>query len=117
MVLVSSPFSKLLSAFPDLFIFSQVSFSRFIDAKNGNRKENFARFAEVRQKVADYLICSKDFDIITAIELDDRSHQPEKDKNRDALLTEAGIPTLRRYLKDLPSKTDMQNTVYELKGF
>ena len=100
-----------------MIILAQVSFSQFLEAKGGTRKEDFSRFAEVRQKVADFLVCSKGLDIIACVELDDRSHNKEKDKARDAFLAEAGIHTIRWNVKNQPSKLEIQKAIGELEYF
>ncbi|MCA9457798.1 MAG: DUF2726 domain-containing protein [Nitrospira sp.] len=92
----------LSEAVPDLLILPQVAFSRFLETQGGNDKENFSLFATARQKVVDYLICDKSFNIICAIELDDRTHNRHKDSKRDAILKESGITCLRFKVNNSP---------------
>lgn len=81
----------------DFVILPQVAFSQFLQVKGGNQKDNFREFARVRQKVADFLICRKDFTIVALIELDDKSHagKEEKDQERDRVVKESGIRVFR----------------------
>lgn len=81
----------------DFIVLPQVAFSAFLRTEGGSEKENFREFARMRQKVADFLICRKDFSIVALIELDDKSHvgKEEKDKERDTVVKEAGIRVFR----------------------
>ncbi|MGK5013623.1 DUF559 domain-containing protein [Janthinobacterium sp. HLS12-2] len=49
------------------------------------------------RKVADFVLCSQQLNVIAIIELDDRSHagRERHDKERDAMLRLAGYVTLR----------------------
>lgn len=78
-------------------VLPQVAFSQFLLVKGGSEKDNFREFARMRQKVADFLICRKDFTIVALIELDDRSHigKEARDKERDRVVKEAGIRVFR----------------------
>lgn len=58
-------------------------------------KSGYANFLRVAQKRIDYGIATPDFDLVAIIELDDRSHNRQKDESRDALVASAGIPTIR----------------------
>lgn len=89
----------------------QVSFSRFLWTKDGSL------WASVRQKVADYVITDKAFIPHTIIELDDRSHNAERDQERDNLLKSAGLRVIRWNVKNLPDaqkiKSEIEEHTYE----
>ncbi|MDC7700373.1 DUF2726 domain-containing protein [Vogesella indigofera] len=78
-------------------VLPQVAFSAFLFVSGGDSKSDFRRFATMRQKVADFLIVRNDFSIVALIELDDRSHENKKeaDRQRDAVIKEAGIRVFR----------------------
>lgn len=99
---------RLLKAFPDKLILPQVSFSRFLYAKGKSKKANFSKFSRVRQKVADYVICDKAFNVLGIIELDDTSHNLEKDRQRDNFLNEAGIRVFRFNVAQIPDTEKLQ---------
>lgn len=82
---------RLLEAFPDAVVLAQVSFSALITARAKAVRNRFDR------KVADFVLCTRAFEVIAVIELDDRSHKGKEvaDKARDSLLTEAGYRVLR----------------------
>ncbi len=92
-------------------VLPQVAFSRFLYTTGGNNKENWSKFSIARQKVIDYLICKKNFEIMAAIELDDSSHKAEKDKQRDNILTEAGIKIVRWNVKKMPDEQEIISTL------
>ncbi|QPJ62298.1 MAG: DUF2726 domain-containing protein [Candidatus Nitronauta litoralis] len=103
----------LVRAVPDLLILPQVAFSQFIGTRGGDSKENFALFGTARQKVVDFLICDKAFNIICAIELDDKSHENkgEEDFKRDEILRESGINCLRFKVGHLPAIAEIKETI------
>lgn len=106
---------KLIKALPEYIILAQVGFSGFLYTKDGRSKENYIKFNNVKQKRADFIICDKNFEIIAAIEIDDSSHDKEKDEKRDIALLEAGITTIRWNVRKLPREEEIRNTVNRLK--
>jgi hypothetical protein len=94
---------RLAEALPDHIVLAQVAFSRFLKASGGSKKENWSKFGTIRQKVADYVICKKDFSIEAVIELDDSSHNKFNDEKRDETLKQAGINSIRWNVKNLPN--------------
>lgn len=82
----------LVKACPShLIVLCQVSFNSMITTRNIARRNEFNRAA------CDYCLCDKDFNPVLIIELDDRSHiyNKERDFKRDTLLNSAGIPVVR----------------------
>ena len=69
----------------------QVSFGALLMAKTRAVRNTFDR------KIADFVVCTKAFDVLAAVELDDSSHRGNeaKDARRDALLKAAGYRVLR----------------------
>lgn len=104
---------RLIKAVPELIVLPQVAFSRFLDARGGTQKNNFALFGTVRQKVADYLICDESFSIICIIELDDKRHNKEKDEIRDANLKSSGISSIRLKVNQRISLEALKDLIYE----
>ncbi|HYN53560.1 MAG TPA: DUF2726 domain-containing protein [Methylotenera sp.] len=94
----------------DKIVMCQVAFSSFLKAER-NSKEGFAKFATARQKVADFVICNKDFSIFAIIEIDDSTHNTDKDSRRDAITGEAGIKTYRYQARKLPSVDEMKKEI------
>ena len=56
---------------------------------------------------ADFVVCSKDSTVLAVIELDDASHETDRQKARDAkkdrALNSAGIRLLRWSVRDIPN--------------
>ncbi len=102
---------KLQKALPNHVVLAQVSFSRFLYTKGATAKDNFWQFARGRQKVADFVICDKNFYIVAIVELDDNSHSTEKDKIRDAILKEAKLHIIRWNVRKLPTEEEIQKTI------
>ena len=84
-------FSVLSSALPECVVLAQVSFSALVTAEGWQSRNRFNR------KVADFVLCSKQMNVIAVIELDDRSHigREHQDRERDAMLKQAGYTTIR----------------------
>lgn len=96
---------RLIEALPECVILPQVTFSRFLrPAGRGlGMAHRRALQNQVAQKTVDYLVCLKDFTVVAAVELDDRSHSTDRDRRRDELLLVANIPVIRASVKDMPS--------------
>lgn len=108
-------FRRLIKALPDHFVFPQVAFSQFLYTAGGDQKENFGTMATVKQKVADFIVCSQRFQMVAVIELDDASHNPEKDAKRDAVLKEAGLKPVRWHVSNKPDTARIRWDVLGLK--
>lgn len=103
---------KLLKTFPDKTILSQVDMKQIVEAK-GNQKNRQLGHNKINQKSIDFLICNKDFTIITAIELDDSTHnnftQRKRDDDKNFALSSAGIKLIR--LRDIPTESELQKHI------
>ena len=81
----------LQTALPECTVLAQVAFSALVTAKGWANRNRFDR------KVADFVLCSHQLNVIAIIELDDSSHagRERQDQERDAMLRLAGYVTLR----------------------
>ena len=84
-------YQLLQTALPECTVLAQVAFSALVTAKGWENRNRFDR------KVADFVLCSQQLNVIAVIELDDRSHagREREDKERDTMLRLAGYVTLR----------------------
>ncbi|TEU28638.1 DUF2726 domain-containing protein [Alkanindiges illinoisensis] len=100
-------FAVLQQAMPRAYIFPQVSFSAILTTKGFYTRSQFNR------KIADFVLCDQDLEIVAIIELDDRSHQgrEQQDAARDAMLHEAGYAVLR--YTQIPSAGQLQKDLYK----
>lgn len=102
---------KLSKAYEgEKIILSQVAFSSFIGA-TGTGKNRNSKFYKARQKVADFVICNKDFSVHAIVEVDDKTHNVLKDAARDLITEEAGIRTFRVEAKALPSIEELKAAI------
>src|SRR6202140_4282061 len=73
-----------------------------------------------RQLVADFVVCARDFTAVAVIELDDRSHrrnaQRERDQRKDRFLQAAGIKVIRVAVSDIPSEAALKALVAATPG-
>ena len=98
----------LQTALPECTVLAQVAFSALVTAKGWANRNRFDR------KVADFVLCSQQLNVIAVIELDDRSHagREREDKERDDMLRLAGYVTLR--YANFPSQQALRADVKQL---
>lgn len=86
-----SMFLRLCTTFPQHVVLSQVAFSALLVSKQQATRNGYNR------KVADFVLCTKSFDVLAVIELDDSSHKgrEEADGDRDAWLKDVGYRVVR----------------------
>lgn len=98
----------LQTALPECTVLAQVAFSALVTAKGWANRNRFDR------KVADFVLCSQQLNVIAVIELDDRSHagRESQDRERDAMLRLAGYVTLR--YANVPTQQALRADVEQL---
>ncbi len=103
---------RLTEAMPALVVLTQVSMSQVFHL---NRRDGYLQLGEVGRKSIDFLLCRKDFSIVTAIELNGPTHEREKQKKADETkrrtLEDAGIPLVIFYPDKLPEIQEIRRTV------
>ena len=84
-------FFRLQSALPEHVILAQVAFSSLLTTRDRPTRSTFYR------KVCDFVVCSKAFQVIAIVGIDDASHRGRagQDARRDALLESAGYRVVR----------------------
>lgn len=102
-----SMYLRLCKTFSEHVVLSQVGFSALLMSKQQATRNGYNR------KVADFVLCTKSFDVLAVIELDDSSHKGKEsaDTDRDAWLTKVGhrvvrypqIPDTAQLLADFPT--------------
>ena len=100
-------YQRLRRALPALNVLPQVGMSALVDVA---LSPLHPKFWEVRRvfamKTIDYVVCRpKDMSVVAVVELDDRSHDEKKSKDRmrDAMLSSVGIVTIRWDSRAKPS--------------
>jgi len=97
-------FVRLSQALPDCHILTQVALGALLQPgiKNNNKKYYRIR-ATFSQKIADFVICGKEMEVLAVVELDDKTHRADRDAKRDAMLTQAGYKIIRWDSKSKPT--------------
>ena len=103
-------FGRLQRALPELAIFPQVALRAIIRPGSPSSSRSYDREAGlIGAKHCDFLICRPDnFAIVAIVELDDRTHQKDKDASRDQMTAAAGYRTLRFESKNKPSVAELR---------
>jgi hypothetical protein len=96
-------FHRLREALASCIVLAQVSMHRVIKPKGGGK----AAFNTISQKAIDFVICRPNFSVICVVELDDLSHNKDRDLSRDTYMTGAGIETLRWEVSNMPAPPDI----------
>ena len=111
-------FHKILKiGLPGHEIFANVRLADIIKVHpkyHGNKRTWL--FRNIAQYHIDFLVCDEENNIITAIELDDPSHDNEDSERRDAkkdeCLDAVGIKLIRFRVENMPKHTEIRNMVY-----
>jgi very-short-patch-repair endonuclease len=93
-------FLRLKEALPAHHVMAQVSMGALIDVKNWGSRQHWQywqRRSDFDKKIIDFVVLNADLEVVTIIELDDRSHDGKKakDRERDEMVASAGYPTIR----------------------
>lgn len=112
-------FSRLLQALPNNHIFTQVQLSQLVRVKKGHSFKVW--FSRISQMSADFVIADSSFNIVAVIELDDKSHYSNEDRQKadqkkDKALTAAGIKVVRWRCEVMPSVEQIQLTFPECRA-
>lgn len=108
-------FGRILCGLPDFHVFPQVAIRAFVrpGAAAGN-KSYYRQLGRIGAKHCDFLVCNKQLDIVAIIELDDRTHDQEKDAARDAMTHSAGYHTLRYETRQKPTAPQIREDLTRL---
>lgn len=106
-------YGRLVRAFPGHVILAQVALSQLLTVARAEAEGGAQSIANrFRQLVADFVVCAPDFSAVAVIELDDRSHhrnaQRERDQRKDQFLQAAGIKVIRVVVSDIPSEAALK---------
>lgn len=103
-------FHRLQSALPDLQVFPQVALRAIVRPGSPSTSRAYDKEAGlIGAKHCDFLVCRPDsFEIVAIVELDDRTHQKDKDLERDRMTAAAGYRTLRFASKNKPSAAELR---------
>ena len=96
---------RLQAALPEHVILAQVAFSALLTTRDRPTRSTFDR------KVCDFVVCSKAFQVVAVVEVDDASHKGREaaDAKRDAILAAAGYRVVR--FKQVPDLAEVRPAV------
>jgi len=115
-ILLSDPerllYGRLVRALPGHIVLAKVAMSQLLDFEEPASGKSPSRANQLRQWVADFVVCAPDFSAAAIIELDRRAQQREAQRTRDAwksaLLQAAGIRVFRVPVADIPHESDLK---------
>jgi hypothetical protein len=97
-------FKLLQTSLPQHIVLCQVAMGALITTHPHVKGSDVFRLrAKFAQKIVDFVVLDCRSRVIALIELDDRTHDKQKDAKRDAITAEAGYVTLRYESKNKPS--------------
>ena len=99
-------YHRLVKALPNHDIFAQVQLSRALGVKKGFSFHEWNN--RINRMSLDFVVCTKDSSIVTAIELDDSTHERkdriDADNKKQKALDAAGIRLVQWNVKNLPDE-------------
>ena len=105
-------YNRLLEALPDSRVLTQVALGALLLPNVGKSSKAYYRArASFSQKIADFVICNKDMSVIAVIELDDRTHNTDRDSKRDRMLEQAGYKVIRWESKRKPTVEQIRERI------
>ena len=104
-------FQRLTRALPDHLVLTQVSMSALMEPRARGKTWRQMR-AAIAQKYVDFVVCDpSSLSVLALVELDDRTHNPAQDAQRDAMTLQAGYRTVRWHSKRKPSVQQIRETL------
>lgn len=102
-------FHRLQRALPGHYVFPQVAANALLRVSPSvPKKRYYATRNRFAQKHVDFIICEREsLSVLAIIELDDKTHRPEKDKVRDSMFELAEYRTYRFESKRKPSEDEI----------
>ena len=87
----------LVAAVPDYAVFSQVAMGAMLKPVSGlSRSDWWSNYGRYSQKIVDFVVVDlQTAEVAAVVELDDRSHNAEKDAARDGLMACGGYDVVR----------------------
>lgn len=104
----------LRQAVPEYQVLPQVSFGAFLTVKSGlGPSSALTAFNKISSKRADWVICDNRYEVLCIVELDDRTHDPDKDAKRDSYTAAAGLQTLRFQSRAKPQPDALRRAILD----
>lgn len=105
---------RLRQALPHLIVAPQVAMGALVDSARPRDWETIKLF---QGKVCDFaLLDAKSGKPVAIVELDDVTHDAERDFERDTVLASVGLPTIRFHSRAKPSQEDIRAALALVKA-
>lgn len=102
----------LVNSLPGHIVLAQVDIKRIVRTKRGKSHSHFNRIAQLS---VDFLVCTPDFSIAAAVELDDPSHEGKQQRARDAkkedVLKAVNVRLVRFDVRRYPSESAIRQAI------
>lgn len=103
----------------EYLIYPQVHLSTLLDHRSRGQDWR-AALSKIQRKSVDYVLCTPDFKIIAAIELDDSTHDHESRRERDEFVDEicsqSGLPLIRVRTPAQLSDEELREAIQQAVG-
>jgi len=109
-------FHRLIRANGNGYVFPQVAMSALLEPETKDRKARAAAFNRIARKRVDYAIYTDKLELLCVVELDDRTHKASRDAERDIMLANAGIQTIRWQSKNKPDVAEIRAQFEQLQA-
>lgn len=111
-------YNRMISALPDYVVHTQIAMSALIEPRI-DRMEDGSEYMRLRakfsQKYVDFVVCRPGkLEVIAIVELDDITHDLEKDAVRDEMLEGAYYNIVRWHSRKKPTKDVILKTIVRL---
>lgn len=108
-------YQRLLKACPDCEIWPQVPILALLrpEAKEGTRAFWMA-FRQISNMRVDWVV-AQDLEVLAVIELDDRSHDAQKDARRDQILKSCGYRVIRFQSNRRPEPKEIHEAIFQAR--
>lgn len=111
-------YNRMIEALPGYVVHTQIAMSALIEPRIDrweDGSEYMRRRAKFSQKYVDFVICRPGkLDVVAIVELDDITHEDEKDAERDEMLQGAFYNVVRWHSRRKPSKDEIYKTIRRL---
>lgn len=111
-------YNRMVTALPEYVVHTQIAMSALIEPRV-DRMEDGSEYMRLRakfsQKYVDFVVCRPGkLDVVAIVELDDITHDEEKDALRDEMLEGAFYNVVRWHSRAKPDKDEIWKTIKKL---
>lgn len=113
-------YNRMVGALPDYVVHTQIAMSALIEPRVDrtiNGSDYMRLRSKISQKYVDFVVCKPGkLEVVAIVELDDITHDLEKDALRDEMLEGAFYNVVRWHSRKKPDKEEILKTIKKLDG-